>query len=173
MSADESEITSEAFEDLVARAEQVLYPCTITPTRYSGTYEGGRWAAFRLYPEKLPPAAFAGDLEATAWWAGVEAPWVGVGETPLGAFRDLVRRWSWLGCRKCRGIGMVPQSPETWTACPTCHSSGKDEDTKCGYCGRSMRPDELAPHLKQCEARRKLLWLRYPREGEAAIPEPT
>jgi hypothetical protein len=174
MSADESELTSTAFEDLVAKAELVLYPCTITPTRYRGTYEGGRWAAFRRRPEELPEQAFGGDSEALVWWSGVEAPWIGIGNTPAAAFRDLVRRWARLGCPNCGGIGLLPRSQEdwiAWTACPSCNTSGLDAKTKCGYCGRSISADRLATHLNVCEARKEVLRSRYPRDGEAAVPE--
>jgi hypothetical protein len=35
--------------------EGVLTPCLVTPSRYGGMYEGGRWLAFLT--QELPPDA--------------------------------------------------------------------------------------------------------------------
>ena len=45
MAEDDAESEGEDLEAIIADAERVLYPCTITPTRYSGIYEGGRRCA--------------------------------------------------------------------------------------------------------------------------------
>jgi hypothetical protein len=44
------------------------YPVTLIRTRYGGTYEGGRWAAFGCDPEDVPRDAFGNDLVAASWW---------------------------------------------------------------------------------------------------------
>ncbi len=42
---------------------------TLIKTRYSGTWEGGPWAAFDIESEdELPEDAFAGDIFAAEWW---------------------------------------------------------------------------------------------------------
>lgn len=153
---------TDELDAIIADAERVLYPCTISPTRYSGVYEGGRWAAFRLSPEHLPGEAFGGDPEASDWWVGAEAAWVGVGASPNGAFRDLVQRWARLGCRTCRGIGMVhPPEGHGWKFCDTCHGAGRDSVSRCGYCGRAIEQSKLAEHLRFCAARKETIKARY------------
>ena len=79
--------------------DQDALPCVIVPTRYAGTYEGGRWVAF---PAELTDIV-GGDWQAGDPWA---APWwhkygssVGVGNTPQEAYEALKaipaeRRWS-------------------------------------------------------------------------------
>lgn len=103
-----------------------FYPCTVTPTRYSGTYEEGLWASFREYPEKLPEGAFGSDPEAARWWReSGEADWVGVGDTPQSAYDDMVRRWRERGCPICHGLGLVPASDVSWRVCEKCGGKGR------------------------------------------------
>lgn len=45
-----------------------MYPITLIKTRYQGTYEGGKWAAFNLYPEDIPLAATGSDNCCAEWW---------------------------------------------------------------------------------------------------------
>ena len=65
-----------------------MYPVTITPARYSGVYEGGKWVAFNLYPEDLPEAAFDDDVTCMTWWSSFDK-YVGIGSTPNEALADL------------------------------------------------------------------------------------
>jgi hypothetical protein len=67
----------------------VMTPCLVTPSRYGGMYEGGRWLAFPT--EELPHGAFGGDAICAAWFAD-NAWWVGVGDDPNTAVADLFRR---------------------------------------------------------------------------------
>lgn len=75
----------ERMEDWLVQRPHVSshgqYPLTIISTRYSGTYEGGRWAAFPLYPEELPPEATGDDLDCMDWWSSPTVA-VGVALTP-------------------------------------------------------------------------------------------
>ena len=163
MAEGDAESEGEDLEAIIADAERVLYPCTITPTRYSGIYEGGRWAAMRLSPEHLPDSAFGGDPEAYEWWVGAEAAWVGVGGSPNQAFRDLVQRWARLGCRTCHGIGMVPgHEGYGWRFCDSCGGEGRDSESRCGYCGQPIDAWKLADHLRFCAARNAIIQERYP-----------
>jgi hypothetical protein len=80
-----------------------LQPITLVETRYGGTYEGGRWAAFAK-PEfyvpygsdpatrTMPPdGAFAEDPVAHLWWLE-NADRVGVGSLPGEALADLLKK---------------------------------------------------------------------------------
>ena len=50
-------------------SEEGIYPCTIEPTRYTGAYEGGTWAAFELAPEHLDALEWnSDDVSARNWW---------------------------------------------------------------------------------------------------------
>lgn len=53
---------------------------TITETRYSGVYEGGKWAAFDLWHDEIPDEAFGDDTECAAWWEDY-GDGVGTGDT--------------------------------------------------------------------------------------------
>ena len=66
-----------------------MYPCTIVAARYQGVYEGGRWLAFFLDPEHLPPDYAASDVPCATWWGTSEASGVGRGATPEEALEDL------------------------------------------------------------------------------------
>lgn len=65
-----------------------LWPVTIIATRYGGTYEGGRWAAFNMDYESIPEEAMGSDIACAAWW-GHFGGGVGVGSTPDEALSDL------------------------------------------------------------------------------------
>jgi len=69
-----------------------LYPVVIRQTRYSGVYEGGRWAAFPNMYRFPEDTAFGDDVSCANYWASSEAMHVGRGETPQEAYEDLVRR---------------------------------------------------------------------------------
>ena len=72
---------------------RTVYPVTIIATRYGGTYEGGRYAAFNMDEDDIPGEATAGDHECETWWRDV-APGlpVGVGATPDAALVALSDR---------------------------------------------------------------------------------
>jgi hypothetical protein len=72
---------------------RTVYPVTIIATRYGGTYEGGRYAAFNMDEDDIPGEATAGDHECKTWWRDV-APGlpVGVGATPDAALVALSDR---------------------------------------------------------------------------------
>lgn len=70
-----------------------LFPVTIITTRYSGVYEGGDWAAFKMRAHEVPRAATGDDSECMAWWNEYGAG-VGVGPSPEAALADLqTRQW--------------------------------------------------------------------------------
>jgi hypothetical protein len=84
--------------DLDPELSEPLYPVTILMTRYGGVYEGGAWAAFPLYPVKVPSEAFADDVTCATWWEEF-AHAVGVGETPDAALADLESKSAHAGPR--------------------------------------------------------------------------
>jgi hypothetical protein len=106
---------------------QLPWVATITTSRYSGAYEGGRWVCFRAFHDELPSAPFEDDITAQAWWSdGEEETWVGRGDSPQEAFEDMMRRWRRMGCSTCLGDGMMPASTgSSWTACVTCKGAGR------------------------------------------------
>ncbi|TYB71228.1 hypothetical protein FXF51_01970 [Nonomuraea sp. PA05] len=65
-----------------------LYPVTIVKTRYSGSYEGGTFAAFLTEPWDVPQDAFADDRVAYGWWKE-HGGMIGVGDTPDEALASL------------------------------------------------------------------------------------
>jgi hypothetical protein len=69
-----------------------LWPVTITPDRYGGTYSGGVWLAFPLNPSAVPDGPFGSDVFANDWWSDIGDPPIGRGATPDGAYDDLGRR---------------------------------------------------------------------------------
>lgn len=99
---------------LVANQEFVhhVYPCTVIPSRYSGTYEGASWLAFNCYQDAVPQDATGGDNECGTFWdmqaqgmlsyprprygdADTRPPEpiiVGKGESPNLAVADLARK---------------------------------------------------------------------------------
>jgi hypothetical protein len=146
-------VTRDELERLIGDAQSLLYPCTIIPTRYGGTYEGGRWAAFRCYPEEIPDLPFGEDVAASAWWHGEDAGWVGLGAGPDQAFRALVKRWAERGCRDCRGLGMLLVDDGEVHArriCDACAGWGRDQPVRCHWCGTRLRSTELCDHQGGC-----------------------
>ena len=63
---------------------------TIVAARYGGIYEPGKWLAFALSPEQLPPEWNAGDAECLAFFTTRND--VGGGDSPTEAYDDLLRR---------------------------------------------------------------------------------
>jgi len=71
-------------------SEEGIYPCTIVPTRYTGAYEGGTWAAFELAPEQLNAIDWnSDDVSARNRWEKYRGR-VGVGDSPGDAYASLV-----------------------------------------------------------------------------------
>jgi len=69
----------------------------VAQTRYRGTYEGGRWAAFEVWGPPggeihVPPEAFGSDTVAVEWWWGGPSVAVGIGETPGDALDHLMHK---------------------------------------------------------------------------------
>lgn len=67
-----------------------IYPLTIIQDRYNGAYSGGKWTAFNLYREDIPPQVGAGDIEDFDFDHD-KYPY-GVGSTPDLAYRDLQKK---------------------------------------------------------------------------------
>ena|SRR3990167_6856854 len=65
-----------------------IYPCTIVPARYSGSYEGGSWLAFALQPDRLPPQWNGDDLSCSAFFQTFIGP-LGRGKSPEEALKNL------------------------------------------------------------------------------------
>lgn len=65
------------------------YPVTIVADRYAGTYSGGNYTAWPLYPHQLPDGHDDGDSECMNFWYEYKEP-VGKGRTPQAAFEDLL-----------------------------------------------------------------------------------
>lgn len=51
-----------------------VWPVTIKPARYGGTYSGARWHAWGLRMTDVPDAAYGSDPECGGFWAGVLPP---------------------------------------------------------------------------------------------------
>lgn len=70
-----------------------IYPCTIIKDRYNGTYSGGPWLAFNLYPEDIPKEIGAGDTEEMNYfWREFLPVVIGLGLTPNAALEDLIAK---------------------------------------------------------------------------------
>ncbi|WP_328995031.1 hypothetical protein OG394_10870 [Kribbella sp. NBC_01245] len=67
-----------------------IWPVTIVPARYGGTYEPGPWLAFPNHPDALPIDWDAGDLLAGRYYAE-HSQEMGAGMTPSEAYEDLKR----------------------------------------------------------------------------------
>jgi hypothetical protein len=66
----------------------MLYPVTIVMDRYSGTYSGGAWIAWPLYPEDVPGEPKADDGTAIVLSGERKRP-CGRGSTPNEALANL------------------------------------------------------------------------------------
>lgn len=80
-----------AREDAVEELLGGPWPCVIVRTRYTGTYERGRWAAFQAVPADLVGEDWAaGDVFAAPWWKQREGG-IGVGDSPTAAYEALAK----------------------------------------------------------------------------------
>jgi hypothetical protein len=66
-----------------------IYPLTVTPDRYSGTYSGGKWLAFNLLPGEVHPRVHGNDLECSFFWEYADKTKIGLGDTPEEAIKNL------------------------------------------------------------------------------------
>ena len=71
-----------------------MYPVTIIKTRYQGTYESGRWAAFPVEFNDVPMDVVGDDIETMNWWSS-NVDMVGVGQTPEAALENLEDKMEW------------------------------------------------------------------------------
>lgn len=71
--------------------EHYMGRATITPARYSGSYEGARWLAFPCHPSEMPDGWDGDDVTAATWWRNPLMT-VGRGDTPNKALTDLTRK---------------------------------------------------------------------------------
>lgn len=68
-----------------------IYPLTVVSDRYNGTYSGGKYTAWALYPEGIPEAVFSDDN--TCWnYFRTTRDIYGRGDTPNEAIIDLEKR---------------------------------------------------------------------------------
>lgn len=92
-----------------------IYPVTICPARYSGTYEGAPWLCFPVYPEILDENRWedwqGDDIECMTWWDRASRDeWpIGLGASPDLAYQNLLER-----AAEKAGISL-----QDWTAEPT------------------------------------------------------
>lgn len=67
-----------------------VYPLTVVADRYSGTYSGGKWTAWNLYPWEVPDGTFGDDCGCFDFWqSDCEEYCIGIGNTPEEAICDL------------------------------------------------------------------------------------
>ena len=70
-----------------------LWPVTIIVTRYGGSYEGGKWAAFHLEHPAIPEDATGGDTECMLFWERHRTSWwVATGSSADEAYSRLEYR---------------------------------------------------------------------------------
>ena len=68
-----------------------IYPLTILGDRYRGTYSGGQYTAWNLYPNDIPCGPMDNDLNCATFWRICQFP-VGKGDTPCEAIKDLMKQ---------------------------------------------------------------------------------
>ena len=71
-----------------------LYPVAIIESRYSGTYEGGKWHAIPEFDdvintERYQDYMYGDDGSALDFWDSESASGIGVGDTPELALADM------------------------------------------------------------------------------------
>ena len=67
----------------------MAYPVTIVMDRYGGSYSGGAWIAWPLYPEDVPREPEGDDSAAIVFWSGERKYPCGRGSTPNEALATL------------------------------------------------------------------------------------
>lgn len=67
----------------------VPFPLTITVARYDGAYERGRYLAWAVWPEDVPPAFHGDDNTCSNFFDSYDEP-LGRGQTPGDAVLNLV-----------------------------------------------------------------------------------
>lgn len=68
-----------------------LYPLTIALDRYNGTYSGGIFTAWNLYPQDVPEEIDSDDVSCCVFFENTKIIY-GRGETPENAVIDLMNR---------------------------------------------------------------------------------
>jgi hypothetical protein len=68
-----------------------IYPLTVVSDRYNGTYSGGKYTAWALYPEDIPKAIFSDDDTCCDYFRTTRDIY-GRGDTPNEAIIDLEKR---------------------------------------------------------------------------------
>lgn len=68
-----------------------IFPLTVIRTRYSGVYEGGRYAAFATQYYDIPQAATGSDIPCSEWWA-YNLHLVGIGNEINEAIENLIAK---------------------------------------------------------------------------------
>jgi hypothetical protein len=72
-----------------------MYPIIITQSRYSGTYEGGKWFAYHSdIPLTLAYYDYidGDDCYAVDFWNSDESRLFGIGDTPNEALEDMYKK---------------------------------------------------------------------------------
>lgn len=64
------------------------YPLTIIFDRYGGTYSGGKFTAFNIYPDKVPCDIYSDDVTCSNFWKNYKGV-VGIGNTPNEAINNM------------------------------------------------------------------------------------
>ena len=68
-----------------------IYPLTVVSDRYTGTYSGGEYTAWNLYPEDIPKAIFSDDDTCCDYFRTTRDIY-GRGDTPNEAAIDLSKQ---------------------------------------------------------------------------------
>ena len=76
------------------------WPLTIIASRYSGTYEGGKYLAFPLCATRLDEEIYGDDTDCDWWFTEYRLEPIGRGATPDKALKDLRARVGGLARRK-------------------------------------------------------------------------
>ena len=76
-----------------------IFPLTVVSDRYGGTYSGGNYTAWNLYPDEIPLEINGDDVTCHDFWLNIHNAYgtekhtlCGVGDTMASAAHDLKRR---------------------------------------------------------------------------------
>lgn len=73
---------------------EFLYPVTIVPSRYSGTYEGGQWLSFPVQVDDMIGSNWnASDVECSEFYIEHTHIPIGAGGTPQEAYEDMIKQF--------------------------------------------------------------------------------